>query len=88
MPDARVAFTVDGRSVTAWAGTNLAAWLAEAGVPTRTSVSGAARGPLCGMGTCFECRVTVGGTPDVRACTVLCMPGLVVETARGEATDV
>lgn len=34
----------------------------------RRSVSGAPRGPVCGMGTCFECRVTVDGTPGRRAC--------------------
>ena len=34
----------------------------------RTSVSGEARGPLCGMGACFECRVTIDGEPHRRAC--------------------
>ncbi len=88
MPEQRITFTVDGRAATALPGTNLAAWLVEAGLPTRTSVRGAARGPLCGMGTCYECRVTVAGVPHVRACTVLCTPGLVVETAATEVRDV
>lgn len=34
----------------------------------RRSVSGAPRGPLCAMGTCHECRVTVDGRPGVRTC--------------------
>ena len=32
---------------------------------TRRSVSGEPRGPLCGMGICFECRVTVDGERHV-----------------------
>jgi len=35
----------------------------------RTSVSGELRGPLCGMGICFECRVTINGIPHQRSCT-------------------
>jgi D-hydroxyproline dehydrogenase subunit gamma len=27
-----------------------------------------ARGPLCGMGVCYECLVTVNGMPNQRAC--------------------
>jgi len=34
----------------------------------RRSVTGEPRGPICGMGTCFECRVTVDGLPGRRAC--------------------
>lgn len=34
----------------------------------RRSVSGEPRGVLCGMGICFECRVTVEGIPHRRAC--------------------
>jgi D-hydroxyproline dehydrogenase subunit gamma len=32
------------------------------------SVSGMPRGPVCGMGICFECRVTIEGEPHRRAC--------------------
>ena len=34
----------------------------------RSSVAGTPRGPLCGMGICFECRVTIDGTAHVRSC--------------------
>lgn len=40
------------------------------------------RGPLCGMGTCFGCRVTIDGRPYQRACRVFCRDGLDVETRR------
>jgi predicted molibdopterin-dependent oxidoreductase YjgC len=26
------------------------------------------RGPLCAMGACYECRVTIDGVPNQRAC--------------------
>ncbi|MGH7594136.1 MAG: (2Fe-2S)-binding protein [Gemmatimonadales bacterium] len=38
------------------------------------------RAPLCGMGTCFECRVTVDGVRNTRACLEPVRDGLVVET--------
>jgi NADPH-dependent 2,4-dienoyl-CoA reductase/sulfur reductase-like enzyme len=65
----RARFTVDGRPAEAEAGTSLLAALWNSGRrAVRTSASGEARGPLCGMGTCFECRVTVDGEPHRRAC--------------------
>ena len=68
MPE-RVRFTLDGRPAEAEGGTSLLAALWNAGRrAVRTSVSGEARGPLCGMGACFECRVTIDGEPHRRAC--------------------
>ena len=31
--------------------------------------------PLCGMGICFECRVTIDGRAHVRSCQVPAAPG-------------
>jgi len=68
MPE-RVRFTIDGRPAEADAGTSLLAALWNAGrLAVRSSVGGEARGPLCGMGVCFECRVTIDGDPHRRAC--------------------
>lgn len=40
-----------------------------AGQPVlRTSITGEPRGPLCGMGTCFECRATIAGVEHERTC--------------------
>ncbi len=48
---------------------SLAAALLNAGYTAfRHSVSGEPRGPVCGMGACFECRVTIDGMPGRRAC--------------------
>ena len=67
------------------AGTSVAAAIALAGMPvTRRSVSGMLRAPLCGMGICHECRVTIDGQPHQLACQILCMPQMRVLTAFGK----
>jgi len=61
----------------------LAAALARADQPFRTSVTGEPRAPLCGMGTCYECRVTIDGVAHRRACLVTVADGMHVTTADG-----
>lgn len=79
---------VDGADVPAEEGWTVAAALLNADhVRFRDSVSGEPRGPLCAMGTCFECRVTIDGVSDRRACLEPCRPGLSVETRPGGALD-
>ena len=54
-------------------GTVVAAALALAGITQfRRSVCGQPRGPLCGMGICMECRVTINGQSNCRSCQILC----------------
>ncbi len=86
MPEAArsIALTVNGAAIAVAPGTTVAAAVAMAGAATRTSVSGEPRGALCGMGICFECRVTIDGVPHLRSCQMLCQPGMGVTTA-GEA---
>lgn len=80
MPDT-LRLLVDGREITARADVSLAAALLNAGITVfRRSVSGEPRAPLCGMGTCFECRVAVDGIPDRRACLEPVRDGMVVTT--------
>jgi predicted molibdopterin-dependent oxidoreductase YjgC len=77
----RVELTVDGMAVTVPAGAMVSAAVAVAGVSGyRRSVSGEPRGPLCGMGICFECRVTIDGRAHCRSCQVVCKPGMEVRT--------
>ena len=72
---------IDGRKTAATAGMTVAGATAAAGVAAcRTSVSGEARGPLCGMGICFECRVTINGQPNLRSCILACENGMEVRT--------
>lgn len=73
---------VDGRSVTVPAGISVAAALiADQVTAFRRSVTGESRAPLCGMGICYECRVTVDGVPHRRACLVVVADGMDVRTA-------
>lgn len=44
------------------------------------SVTGAARAPLCGMGICYECRVTIDGQAHARSCQIVCREGMNVRT--------
>ena len=83
-----VSIIADGRTVSVPAGVSVAAALVDLGVPAfRRSVSGEPRAPLCGMGTCYECRVTIDGVAHRRACLVLVADGMQVDTAsRVEAT--
>ncbi len=77
----RCTLRVDGREIEAAAGSTVAAALLNAGVTRfRASASGGPRGPLCAMGTCFECRVTIDGTAHRRACLEPCRPGMEVAT--------
>ncbi len=80
MPDA-VTLTIDGRPASVRAGASVAAAILGTGqAAMRASVEGAPRGPLCAMGICFECRVTIDGIPHRLACQTLCQPGMEVRT--------
>jgi aerobic-type carbon monoxide dehydrogenase small subunit (CoxS/CutS family) len=81
MPN-QLSVTINGTPVIVPSGTTVAVAMALAGQVCRTSVSGEPRGPLCGMGICFECRVVVDGNPHVRSCQVVCQQGMEVETAK------
>jgi sarcosine oxidase subunit alpha len=73
--------TVDGRELVVERGTSLLAALWNAGVfALRRSAGGEARGALCGMGACFECRVTVDGVPHRRSCMEPVRDGMEVRT--------
>jgi len=71
---------VNGVSVEVTTGSTVAIAAVIAAQSCRTSVSGQPRGPLCGMGICFECRVTINGKPHCRSCQILCEPGMEVST--------
>lgn len=80
MTDA-IEILVDGDRIRVAPDVSLAAALFNAGVrSTRRSAGGEARGPLCGMGTCFECRVTVDGVAQRRACLEPVRSGMTVDT--------
>lgn len=73
--------SVNGAPVTVPAGASVSAAIALAGVTLyRRSVNGEPRAPLCGMGICFECSVTIDGRAHCRSCQVVCQPGMEVRT--------
>jgi len=62
-------------------GTTVAAAVLAANEYTfRRSVTGEPRGPLCGMGICFECRVTINGITHQRSCNLLVSDGMEITT--------
>ncbi|MFM7245751.1 MAG: (2Fe-2S)-binding protein [Planctomycetaceae bacterium] len=78
-----VRITIDGVAVECAAGTSVAAAILNRGGGAwhvRTSVTGAPRGPLCGMGICFECRATIDGRPQERTCQLPVRDGMEVRT--------
>jgi sarcosine oxidase subunit alpha len=79
MPE-QVTLTVNGAAVSVRMGSTVAVAMAVAGQACRTSVTGEARGPLCGMGICYECRVIIDGVPHCRSCQTLCRAGMDVRT--------
>ena len=80
MPD-QITITVNGLPVSVPAGAMVSAAVALAGVKVfRRSVIGEPRAPVCGMGICFECRVTINEQEHSRSCQIPCEPGMEVRT--------
>jgi D-hydroxyproline dehydrogenase subunit gamma len=75
-----ISLTVNGTRVSVPPGATVAVAVMLAGQSCRKSVTGEPRGPLCGMGICFECRVTINGTSHCRSCQILCEPGMEVKS--------
>ena len=76
-----ILLTVNGAHISVKPGATVAVAILMAGqLVFRRSVSGEPRGPLCGMGICYECRVTINGEPHARSCQILCRPGMQVIT--------
>ncbi|MCC6429102.1 MAG: (2Fe-2S)-binding protein [Phycisphaerales bacterium] len=79
---APVTVKIDGLPVRVPAGTSIAAAIWNAGGHgSRRSIGGEPRAALCGMGICYECRVTVDGVPHERGCMISCVEGMDIRTA-------
>jgi hypothetical protein len=75
-----IEIVIDGRAVAVETGCTVAVAIAIAGQRCRSSVTGQPRGPLCGMGICFECRATVNGVSHSRTCQLLCEHAMEIHT--------
>jgi predicted molibdopterin-dependent oxidoreductase YjgC len=80
----RLTLRVNGKPVTAYAGETLFAVLVAEGIRAlrhpSEDLTKTARGGFCGMGVCQECRVTIDGMPDRRACMIEVREGMEVVT--------
>ena len=77
-----VHIVINGQRVDVSAGITVAAALLNAGESSfRSSVGGEARGPVCGMGVCYECRVTIDGIAHQRACLRVVANEMRIDTA-------
>jgi aerobic-type carbon monoxide dehydrogenase small subunit (CoxS/CutS family) len=80
MPET-VTLSVNGVTIEMLADSMVSAAVLKTGTSAfRRSVTGEPRGPLCGMGICFECRVTIDGEPHCRSCQTVCRDGMDVRT--------
>lgn len=75
-----VTIRINGLDIHVPEGTTVAVAMNIAGVACRKSVCGEPRGPLCGMGICFECRCVINGRLHCRSCQIVCEPGMDVRT--------
>ena len=71
---------VDGKAYrvpSGWTALSAIAHAQGGGNPVcRSSVLGESRGPVCGMGVCFECRAEIDGQPHVRTCQLPVREGM------------
>jgi hypothetical protein len=75
--DTNVPIVINGNPIRVERGVTVAAAIAMAGQTTsRLSVKGENRGPLCGMGICYECRVTINRRPHQVSCQIRVEPGM------------
>jgi predicted molibdopterin-dependent oxidoreductase YjgC len=76
-----ITIRVDGRAIAATREMTVAAALLNAGIAVfGHTESGEPRGPVCLMGVCHQCHLTIAGQPHRRACQTLCEDGLEVST--------
>jgi sarcosine oxidase subunit alpha len=81
----RITVRVNGNPIGVSVGTVVAAAVAQSGLSRfRDSVLSQPRGPLCGMGICMECRVTINGRPHCRSCLILCQSDMEIWTSSGD----
>ena len=79
-------FDFEGEPVTAWPGDSVATALLAAGIVNlRSAEDGGARGVVCGIGVCWECRCVIDARPNTRACMTSARAGMQVRRQRGLA---
>ena len=88
-PDGRpatVAVAVEEQAVLVPEGASAAAAILLAGLADGSrdsAIGGAARGPYCLMGVCFDCLAEIDGVANRRSCMVTAQPGMQIRRQRG-----
>lgn len=78
---AAIEIVCDGRRLAAIEGESIAATLTAHGIRKYSRArEGDPRGLFCGMGVCFDCRVTVDGRAGQRACLTSVHAGMQIDT--------
>jgi hypothetical protein len=75
-----IVVNINGQPLAIPAQSTVAVAVMVSGAACRRSVTGQLREAMCGMGICFECRVTINGKPHCRSCLTLCEAGMMVTT--------
>lgn len=80
-----VTFTMDGKTLTGYAGEPIASALIANGIQTfrHTHRNHEPRSLFCGIGQCTDCVCVVDGIPNVRTCITPLREGMCVETQEG-----
>ena len=77
-------FFFEGRSIPAREGQSVAAALMAVGERClRIDEAGQPKGAVCGIGVCWECRCSIDGNVDIRACMTPARPGMQVRRQHG-----
>ena len=77
-----VTIFVNGKETRAYKGETVLAALHAAGyrILNRSKDMGEGRGPLCGMGVCYGCLVSINGIQNQRSCMVEVEEGMEITT--------
>jgi len=80
----KVTFQFDGQTFEGYENDTIASALLANGVRTlrKHEETGHPRGIYCNIGHCFECRVTVNDTSNIRACLTPIQENMVVESGQ------
>lgn len=79
-----IQFYFEGKRVPARRGQSVAAALMAVGERClRIDEAGNPKGAVCGIGLCWECRCSIDGLADRRACMTPVEPGMVVRRQQG-----
>jgi sarcosine oxidase subunit alpha len=80
----KIQFQFDGKTYEGYEGDTIASALLANGIRTlrKHEETGNPRGIYCNIGHCYECRVTVEGTDNVRACLTPVTENMVVESGQ------